>query len=386
MHKKVLLFSRDPGGANTIIPLIKPLQLKGYEVKLYGKDFALKRYKFFGFDGVDLAKEISDISFDKILGFIQDESPSVIITGTSADDMTEKYMWLAAKQLGIHAFAILDNWMNYGVRFSEYGVSNLEKYKKSKIHKYLPSKIFVMDKYAKTEMVKDGIYDDIVEVTGQPYFELLTNQVQKISKHKIEKLRNSLAKDFSDFVITFVSEDIENSYGADNYLGYTEKTIFNFFMKSLEEIISYTNKKITVVIKLHPKENRNSYNAFIADFRNKKIKILVEHEINSWDLVMCSDFVCGMVSMFLLEAMLLNKPIISIQIGLTKKNSFVLDQLGILKSILDQNILTNKLKTIIVDGAFIRKSFEVIKDPVKNVIYQVEKVLKDISDERKSNY
>ncbi len=381
MQKKVLLFSRDPGGANTIIPLVRPLRLKGYEVKLYGKDFALKRYKLFGLDGIDLVNEIGDISFDKIFNFIQAELPDVIITGTSADDMTEKYMWLVAKQLGIPSFAILDNWMNYGVRFSEYGVSSLEKYKTNKAHRYLPSKIFVMDNYARKEMIEDGIDADMVVVTGQPYFELMSNQVQQISKHKIEKLRNSLVEDFSDFVITFVSEDIENSYGSDNYLGYTEKTIFNSFIRSLENIVSRINKKIIVVIKLHPKENLNSYDDFIFGFKNKQIKILVEHEVNSWDLVMCSDLVCGMVSMFLLETMILGKPVISMQIGLNKKNSFVLDQLGILKSIMDQNLLTKTLKTIIVDGVFGEKSFNVVKTPVKNIIYQVETVLKDISNE-----
>lgn len=38
--KKILLFSRDPGGANTIVPLVSELSKK-YSVMLFGKDKAL---------------------------------------------------------------------------------------------------------------------------------------------------------------------------------------------------------------------------------------------------------------------------------------------------------------------------------------------------------
>lgn len=32
----------------------------------------------------------------------------------------EKYLWVAAKQLGIHSIALIDSWVNYGIRFSQY--------------------------------------------------------------------------------------------------------------------------------------------------------------------------------------------------------------------------------------------------------------------------
>ena len=45
---KVLLFARDPGGANAVVPLAPILAERGHEVFLYGKDAALKQYLVYG--------------------------------------------------------------------------------------------------------------------------------------------------------------------------------------------------------------------------------------------------------------------------------------------------------------------------------------------------
>ncbi len=39
---------------------------------------------------------------------------------------------------GKATFAILDSWLNYGIRFSEYSLSQLKKYELTKKHIYLP--------------------------------------------------------------------------------------------------------------------------------------------------------------------------------------------------------------------------------------------------------
>lgn len=85
--KKILLFSRDPGGANTVMPLVNKFGKK-YSVQLYGKDAALIRYKQFGLKGKDILRSVKDISFLEIKRFLQKENPCAVITGTSADDMT----------------------------------------------------------------------------------------------------------------------------------------------------------------------------------------------------------------------------------------------------------------------------------------------------------
>src|SRR4030065_819068 len=104
MCSKILLFSRDPGGANTIFPLIDPLKESGFLISLYGKDFALNRYKQSGFEGKNIMDEISFITVESLISFLKANSPDFIITGTSENDFTEKYMWKAAEQLHIPCF------------------------------------------------------------------------------------------------------------------------------------------------------------------------------------------------------------------------------------------------------------------------------------------
>src|SRR5574344_2059702 len=127
--KKILLFSRDPGGANAIISLVDKLK-QSYEVILYGKDSAIHKYEENHLQYIDLSTEIENISLGNLEDFVDRIKPDLIITGTSADDMTEKYLWKVCEKKGIISFAILDQWINYGIRFSKYSVSEIDLYQK----------------------------------------------------------------------------------------------------------------------------------------------------------------------------------------------------------------------------------------------------------------
>ena len=111
LRKKILLFSRDPGGTNTIIPLIKPLKKK-YDVYLYGKDVALKKYTEAGFNAKKITNFVPEITIKNVHSFLTRNQFDFIITGTSADDFTEKFIWKAAEAINIPTFAILDNWIS----------------------------------------------------------------------------------------------------------------------------------------------------------------------------------------------------------------------------------------------------------------------------------
>jgi hypothetical protein len=79
--------------------------------------------------------------------------------------------------------------------------------------------------------------------------------------------------------------------------------------------------------------------------------------------------------MFLIEAAILDKPVISIQIGLKRENPLILDRVNCLKSILDKQTLFNVLRLIIMGENTPRCYFNIIKNPVENVILQMEKML-----------
>ena len=107
-NKTILLFSRDPGGANTVVPLVPALREKGYSVKLFGKDMALKKYSNAGLEGVDISTLLNKVNPAEVESFLCAEKADFLITGTSASDPVEKYLWKAAEKLNVPSFAILD--------------------------------------------------------------------------------------------------------------------------------------------------------------------------------------------------------------------------------------------------------------------------------------
>ena len=208
MTKEILLFSHDPGGANTIIPLINPLIEKGYNVRLFGKGVALNKYNGANLPGLHIMEFVNNIEIRDIENFLKKENPDFIITGTSANDFTERYIWKSAESLGLPCFAIFDQWINYGIRFSEYTPSEIGEYNRKKEHPYLPGKILLMDKYAEEEAKRDGLDPSRLLVTGQPYFEYLLKKSKAISHDKIKNIRENLGIGESDFLITYASEPV----------------------------------------------------------------------------------------------------------------------------------------------------------------------------------
>ena len=346
--KKILLCARDPGGANTIIPLVEKLSQK-YEVLLYGKDTALEKYKQYQLEGMDIVKEVKDIEKGEISRFLQAKKPDFIITGTSADDNTEKFLWNEGKKLGIPSFAILDQWVNYGIRFSKYGVSEMEKYWKDKTFPFLPTRIMVMDSYAKECMKQEGIPEEIITVSGQPYFDQFLKDMAQITDKTIERCKEQWNTRKDDIVMVFASEPISKTYqvedGEDGVWGYTEKTIFEVFHNTLEKVARQKKQHVRVIVRPHPKEDRDWWMDQLRD--TECVSYGLDSAKDSKVTIQAAHVICGMSSMFLIESAMCQKPILSIQIGLKQENSFILEKKGVLKSILEENVLEEELGRIV---------------------------------------
>lgn len=374
MKKKILLFSRDPGGANTVIPLVGALNGRGYEVRLFGKDIALERYSMAGLNGMGITGFVNEINQGAIEDLLLSENPDFMITGTSAGDFTEKYLWKAAEKLNIPSFAILDQWINYGIRFSRYSTAEMGEYEKDKSYPFLPSKILVMDEYAREEAIKDGLDPSRILVSGQPYFETLLKEKEKVSSERLKELRSRLGIGSDDLIITFASEPVSKDYKND-YWGFNEKTIFKELFEGAQEVSKRSEKKISIIIKVHPREDKDTFEGIASD--TEKLKIIIDRDSKPMDLILISDVVAGMSSMFLIEAAIIGKPVLSILMGMKKEREtpFILDRKGIIKSIKGREELINRLDEIIVRGRKVNAGFDFIRNPVSNIISYMEKYL-----------
>ena len=63
-RKKILLFSHDPGGSNTIIPLVSKLRGNGFDVSLFGKGPALSKYEYFNLCGMNIEQFVYSLNIE----------------------------------------------------------------------------------------------------------------------------------------------------------------------------------------------------------------------------------------------------------------------------------------------------------------------------------
>lgn len=374
MSRNILLFSRDPGGANVIIPVARALRQKGYHVLLYGKDLALDRYRAEGLIGVDILTAVKEIESDNIKNFLWETGADLVITGTSANDFTEKYLWQAARELCIPSLAVLDQWLNYGIRFSRYGLRELNQYLQEREHPYLPTLILVMDHTACSDIVNEGVDSSLVRVVGHPYLETLSHK-KDIDSAVVAEFRQYLGAGKDEFLITFAPEPISLVYNenddSQHYWGYTERTILKELLIALSQLMNRNDKTVRLVIRPHPQERPDNFDDIVEPYRGL-IPIQFDSSLGSLETILASDLVVGMSSMFLLEAAAMGKTIASVLIGLCRENPFILARSGALASILDRDSLFSFLYKTMVLGDISRVKLDIAEGATDKIVNLVE--------------
>ena len=374
--KKILLCARDPGGANTVVPLVEKLKQRGYLPLLFGKDAALKQYRAYGLEGRDLAQEVPIMGEIEYTDFLRKTGPDFMITGTGSDDFTEKYLWKAAEILKIPCFAILDHWFNYGIRFSPYKLIEHALYKNDRRFPFLPTQIIVMDDSVRDAMIQEGFSADRIRVAGQPHFDTIREQACRFSANDRFQYRQTLGINETDFLVSFISENITEVEKGDDlkqyYWGYTERSIFLEVIESLRLLTQTTERRVHIVVKPHPNETYDAYSDLIATKVPDAITVSIDSTVHPIQLCKAADLVCGMSSMVLIEAVVLGLPVLSVQIGLTRENPFVLSQRGIIPSVLDRMELVRRMTGYLAGESVVAPNFEVIPGASERIIEAME--------------
>ena len=371
--KRLFFFARDPGGMNALIPIIMKTSNK-YQVFAFGKDYALECYqKRRGNCIKDIMEYCSEVSEECLYNLLGEVVPDLIITGTSSDDFTEKYLWMAAKRKGIKTIALIDSWVNYAVRFSQYSLCDMPINPKYDL-KYLPNYIFTIDNFSKQEMLKVGIPEERIYVTGQPHLEYIKNCILEVPDEEVKSYRQKIGCLNNTKLVVFASDNISDSFSdTDNGLfwGYNEKTIFPYVYEGLS-MAQLRGEQFVLLIRPHPKEDANFWYKVCKE--KKGMKIIVDNRTIGDIVLRAADLIISMQSMFLVEAALVGKQIISLQIGLKKENPFILDRIGIVESILDYETFKRELLAFFSDkrrGIF----WDVSGDTLNRINDLIEEIL-----------
>jgi hypothetical protein len=281
--RRILVFTRDPGGTNAVFPLIEPLRARGNELLVFGKDAALSIYQRHKISHTDICKAMPSNSPASASEFLRRTKPDFILTGTSSEDFTERRLWLSSEELGIPTFAVLDQWTNYLLRLVPEGSAGSKTFAAPE-NLILPSALFVMDDFAKQELSALGINEERLVVTGQPFFDYIRREGNRFSSGEVDRTRRALAGRTGDRILVFASQPIASLHRqnkrAEDYWGYTEKTILRKIVTCLEAILLDRKIDLTLVIRLHPKEGRDAYHEMLIQPRDR-LRMVIDRETDS---------------------------------------------------------------------------------------------------------
>ena len=136
-------------------------------------------------------------------------------------------------------------------------------------------------------------------------------------------------------LLLFCSEPHAQDYG--DSLGYTEVDAFRMLLEVLEDMPS---EPWRLLVRLHPTEQPESLSREIAQHT---VRVEFAADMPPRDLMIASDVVIGMLSMFLIEAALLGCHTISLQPGMKIDDFFIGKRLGLTTAVYTANALLSAL-------------------------------------------
>jgi hypothetical protein len=312
----ILVTACDAGSANFLLPLIG--KWKG-PICIKTQGIATDIFRKNGQNTIDYP--INDnVDQLELLGnnLIGDDKFSAVLTGTSWGATIDKAATLAARKFKLPHAAIIDHWALYRERFSLVKDGCIIK-----PDIYLPREIWLPDKLALDDGIKAGLPPNILRIVGQPHLE---KQKIFLNSAKPLPLSNKLV---------FISERIGEDFiiGSPLYPGFNEIDI-------VETIISSASKAdISVLIKLHPQEEKSKFDLLLSKTNNAT----VVQNVDIPGMIKGAGWFVGMMSMLLLEAALIRNDVISFMPG-DSQNQFIGNRIGAVTSLSTANELDDLFK------------------------------------------
>lgn len=328
----------DPGGSNALVPVIQLLQK---DAQLNIIVFAYRQATdIMAKNKIEFTALPEETSIATIRSLIEIVKPNILVSGTSfKSTVLEKKFILVAQEMKVPSLAIIDFWSNYSLRFCN-DDGQLA---------YLPDKIAVMDERAFNEMVREGFNPDSLVITGQPVFDDLDKCKSGFNLQKRQRVKDFFCIASDSTFVVFVSQPVSKLYGRvdsnPHYLGYDEKMVLHLLLSTLEKISLTRNKKITLLIRPHPREDLLNY----KDIESKQITVIVSKEENLREIMMTSDIVIGMATEPLVEACYLNCIVISLQPGLRFSDSLPTNQWGYSYGVYSSEMIPGVIEKMLFD-------------------------------------
>jgi hypothetical protein len=321
MTGRLMLFTRDPGGANQLIGLheilcdnirledvSEPIGLRDITSRLeidrnkldlviYSKDFALPVWQIANISALDwdLEKTAEAIDSDALAEILRDMDIHAVVTGTSdIDDQTDHEIWRACKLATIPVCAIVDSNQNLAVRF----LDNAGRW-------VLPDHIYLRDKACVDQLRRDGLPPEMMHIIGDLHHDRI--RTLKINDSARSEVRCNWQVGREDYVILFLSDCASEMKAAGRESDYDEYECLQKLLDELSEpkygqLPTTSDSKITVIIRPHPKDVAGKYVQYL---RQGRVTVRISTFGTGIAALQSAEFVTGMKSALLREAAVL---------------------------------------------------------------------------------
>lgn len=273
---KLLFVFSDPGGAKPLLALAEK-----YTESIVVSDREHPFYKDF-----KVQVHIAVSNYEKI---INQHAPHLVVTGTSyRSDIEKKFHQLCA-QINTPCYAFIDHWTSMRLRFEQPDGSLL-----------IPDKICVLDDRARQLAIAAGIPAEKTVVSGNPYHTWLAHWKPNISKQDF--LEQAAIGNTRANLLLYAPDPLSNVNGKETF-GFDEIEATQQLSKAFD---SGDLRHWVLLIKAHPNQSKEAIRQFI----DNKACYLLTDEIDTNTALYYADAVLGFFSNILIEASILNKPVL----------------------------------------------------------------------------
>lgn len=287
--KGLFVFS-DPGGTKSVLAYIKLNKVKDYMI------ITDRNYDFFS----DYNLNIQFYNEKDETGIFNTYKPDYVFTGTSYTSKIELKFIQAAKQKHIPTYAFIDHYTSF-----------LERFELNNEYVY-PDNICVTDAKAEKIAKENGLESGII-ITGNFYHSFLSDWAPDIQKPDFLKQINV---PLGNKLLVFAPDPLTNVGGKGKY-GLDEISVWE---NLTEALTSLPNRNYTIVIKLHPNQQKEKILPKIAEYRDSNI--IFGDSLHTNTLLYHSDIIIGMFSNILVESAVMRKQIIRCLKGLIIEDPF----------------------------------------------------------------
>ncbi|MCK5541093.1 MAG: hypothetical protein KAI40_00255 [Desulfobacterales bacterium] len=371
MHRQnkhtILLFAEDPGAVNFIAPIFFELSFLGFPSFIISSGTATEYLESLGIK----ATVVSDnTDADEIINKI---NPDLYITGTSENRNSLGLLLIdSCRKANIISIGVVDAFMNAQLRFCGTGNDPL---------RYVSDYLFLPDDITKDEYKNIGFPEDKSFVCGHPNYDYVRQKAIELDKKNRINMRRKLfplAEEESK-IIAFAAEISDGldsdyfKYSKDYSLkgrGHT-KNRTNIVIEEFLDAVKSFSSDLFIVLRLHPKNNNEEFSDYYKEFDQISIKE------SAYEIIFFSDYVIGMTSMLMTEALIMGKPTFSILVKESEKNWLSNLRSGLTPYASDRETLIKALPEFLNKKQAMSSDFNAILsfDSIKKIIKQIKNIL-----------